>query len=49
VQLLRALSDSEGVTVLVATHDKAVLANAGRQLRISDGVVAEVTEPAGRG
>jgi putative ABC transport system ATP-binding protein len=49
MQLLRALSDSEGVTVLVATHDKAVLASADRQLRISDGVVAEVTEPAGRG
>lgn len=43
MRLLRALSDSEGVTVLVATHDLAVLAIADRQLRISDGLV---TEPA---
>jgi putative ABC transport system ATP-binding protein len=41
MRLLRALSDSEGVTVLVATHDKAVLAIADRQLRISDGLVTE--------
>jgi len=43
MRLLRALSDGEGVTVLVATHDQAVLAIADRQLRISDGLV---TEPA---
>jgi putative ABC transport system ATP-binding protein len=41
MRLLRAMSDSEGVTVLVATHDKAVLAIADRQLRISDGLVSE--------
>jgi putative ABC transport system ATP-binding protein len=45
MQLLRALADSEGVTVLVATHDQAVLAIADRKLRISDGVVSEAREP----
>jgi putative ABC transport system ATP-binding protein len=45
LQLLRALADSEGVTVLVATHDQAVLAIADRKLRISDGVVSEAREP----
>ena len=46
MRLLRALSDSEGVTVLVATHDQALLARADRQLRISDGVVTEATTKA---
>jgi ABC-type lipoprotein export system ATPase subunit len=32
--------------VLVATHDKAVLAIADRQLRISDGLVSETTPAA---
>jgi putative ABC transport system ATP-binding protein len=45
MRLLRALSDSEGVTVLVATHDQAVLASADRKLRISDGVVSEASPP----
>jgi putative ABC transport system ATP-binding protein len=53
MRLLRALADSEGVTVLVATHDQALLATADRQLRISDGLVTEVgapaDTPAGRG
>jgi putative ABC transport system ATP-binding protein len=53
MRLLRALADSEGVTVLVATHDQALLASADRQLRISDGLVSEVgtpaDTPAGRG
>ncbi len=45
MRLLRALADSEGVTVLVATHDQAVLASADRKLRISDGVVSEESPP----
>jgi putative ABC transport system ATP-binding protein len=48
MRLLRVLSEGEGVTVLVATHDKAVLAIADRQLRISDGLVSE-TAPAASG
>jgi ABC-type lipoprotein export system ATPase subunit len=44
MRLLRALADSEGVTVLVATHDRAVLASADRTLRISDGVVSETAQ-----
>jgi putative ABC transport system ATP-binding protein len=47
--LLRALSDSEGVTVLVATHDQALLARADRQLRISDGLITEATTKASGG
>ena len=41
MRLLRALADSEGVTVLVATHDQAVMAIADRRLHISDGLVTE--------
>ena len=47
--LLRALSDSEGVTVLIATHDQALLARADRQLRISDGLITEATTKASGG
>jgi putative ABC transport system ATP-binding protein len=46
MKLLRAVSDAEGVSVLVATHDQEVLAAADRVLRISDGVVAPAV-PAG--
>jgi putative ABC transport system ATP-binding protein len=49
MRLLRALSDSEGVTVLVATHDRAMLAIADRQLRISDGLVTEAAATASGG
>ena len=42
MKLLRALSHSEGVTVLVATHDAAMLEVADRVLQISDGSVAEI-------
>jgi putative ABC transport system ATP-binding protein len=42
MELMRALSDTEGMTVLVATHDPAVIASADRVLRISDGVVSPV-------
>jgi putative ABC transport system ATP-binding protein len=42
MELMRALCDTEGVTVLVATHDPAVIASADRVLRISDGVVTPV-------
>jgi putative ABC transport system ATP-binding protein len=46
MELMRALSDTEGVTVLVATHDPAVIASADRVLRISDGVVTPVDRAA---
>jgi len=49
MRLLRVLSDSEGVTVLVATHDRAMLAIADRQLRISDGLVTEAAATASGG
>jgi putative ABC transport system ATP-binding protein len=39
--LLRAVSRSEGVTVLVATHDRALLDAADRVLDLSDGVITE--------
>jgi putative ABC transport system ATP-binding protein len=42
MELMRALADTEGVAVLVATHDPAVIARADRVLRISDGVVSAV-------
>jgi putative ABC transport system ATP-binding protein len=42
MELIRALADTEGVAVLVATHDPAVIASADRVLRISDGVVSTV-------
>ncbi|WP_242614675.1 ABC transporter ATP-binding protein [Actinomadura roseirufa] len=40
--LLRAVVASEGVTVLVATHDQALLAEADRVLHLEDGVITEV-------
>jgi putative ABC transport system ATP-binding protein len=42
MELMRALADTEGVAVLVATHDPAVIAISDRVLRISDGVVSAV-------
>jgi putative ABC transport system ATP-binding protein len=39
--LLRAVVRSEGVTVLVATHDQALLAEADRVLHLRDGVITE--------
>jgi putative ABC transport system ATP-binding protein len=44
MELMRALADTEGVAVLVATHDPAVIASADRVLRIFDGVVAAVED-----
>jgi putative ABC transport system ATP-binding protein len=44
MELMRALADTEGVAVLVATHDPAVIASADRVLRISDGVVSTVED-----
>ncbi|MBO2447234.1 ABC transporter ATP-binding protein [Actinomadura barringtoniae] len=40
--LLRAVSRSEGVTVLVATHDRALLDVADRVLDLNDGMITEV-------
>lgn len=34
---------ADGLTIIVVTHDPAVAARAGRQLRISDGTLREVT------
>ncbi|RKS72198.1 putative ABC transport system ATP-binding protein [Actinomadura pelletieri DSM 43383] len=39
--LLRAVVSSEGVTVLVATHDEALLAEADRVLHLEDGRTTE--------
>jgi len=39
--LLRAVSRSEGVTVLVATHDRALLEVADRVLDLNDGIITE--------
>jgi putative ABC transport system ATP-binding protein len=44
MELMRALADTEGVALLVATHDPAVIASADRVLRISDGVVSAVED-----
>jgi putative ABC transport system ATP-binding protein len=44
MELMRALADTEGVAVLVATHDPAVIARADRVLRISDGIVSAVED-----
>ena len=44
--LLRAVVASEGVTVLVATHDQALLSEADRVLNLEDGVITEVPVPA---
>ncbi|MEU0126981.1 ABC transporter ATP-binding protein [Streptomyces sp. NPDC006289] len=41
MQLLRAVVRSEGVTVLVATHDPQLLGFADRVLELSDGHIAE--------
>jgi putative ABC transport system ATP-binding protein len=46
MELMRTLCDAEGVTILVATHDPAVIASADRVLRISDGVVSPVEQEA---
>ncbi|MEU8343124.1 ABC transporter ATP-binding protein [Spirillospora sp. NPDC048832] len=45
--LLRAVVASEGVTVLVATHDQNLLSEADRVLSLEDGVITEATVPAG--
>ena len=44
--LLRAVVASEGVTVLVATHDQSLLAEADRVLNLEDGVITEAPVPA---
>jgi putative ABC transport system ATP-binding protein len=41
MRLLRTLVHSEGVTALIATHDKALMAIADRVLTISDGLLTE--------
>jgi putative ABC transport system ATP-binding protein len=41
MRLLRTLVHSEGVTALIATHDKALMEIADRVLTISDGVLTE--------
>ncbi|MGP4021866.1 ABC transporter ATP-binding protein [Actinomadura sp. 3N407] len=43
--LLRAVVSSEGVTVLVATHDQALLTEADRILNLQDGVITETPAP----
>jgi len=41
MRLLRTLVHSEGVTALIATHDKALMEIADRVLTISDGLLTE--------
>ncbi|MFI0484026.1 ABC transporter ATP-binding protein [Actinomadura sp. 9N215] len=43
--LLRAVVSSEGVTVIVATHDEALLAEADRVLNLEDGITTETPVP----
>ena len=43
MRLLRTLVHSEGVTALIATHDKALMEIADRVLTISDGLLTEGT------
>ncbi|GAA0552110.1 ABC transporter ATP-binding protein [Actinomadura livida] len=43
--LLRALVASEGVTVLVATHDETLLTEADRVLHLEDGLITEPQAP----
>nr|WP_243722936.1 hypothetical protein [Actinomadura sp. 7K507] len=43
--LLRAVVSSEGVTVLVATHDETLLTEADRVLNLEDGVITEAPAP----
>ncbi|WP_425576351.1 ABC transporter ATP-binding protein [Streptomyces glaucosporus] len=45
MDLLRAVVDDEGVTVLMTTHDGGLLARADRVLELRDGVVAEAADP----
>ncbi|WP_242891546.1 ABC transporter ATP-binding protein [Actinomadura litoris] len=45
--LLHALVASEGVTVLVATHDPALLSEADRVLNLADGAITETPVPTG--
>ncbi|MCJ1676703.1 ABC transporter ATP-binding protein [Streptomyces sp. APSN-46.1] len=44
MRLLRAVVESEGVTVLVATHDQALMELADRVVELRDGRVVEPTE-----
>ncbi|HEU5025006.1 MAG TPA: ABC transporter ATP-binding protein [Spirillospora sp.] len=44
--LLRAIVAGEGVTVLVATHDQALLSEADRVLNLEDGKITEAPVPA---
>ncbi|MDJ0382082.1 ABC transporter ATP-binding protein [Streptomyces sp. G-G2] len=46
MELLRAVVRSEGVTVLVATHDPALMELADRVVEMRDGRVVETAEPA---
>ena len=41
VDVLRKLSDEQGVTVVVVTHDEEVARNAGRRIRLRDGRVTD--------
>ncbi len=49
MELLRAVVRSEGVTVLVATHDTTFLTLADRVLELDDGVVMEAGVEPGEG
>ncbi|TYB46205.1 ABC transporter ATP-binding protein [Actinomadura chibensis] len=44
--LLRAVAAGEGVTIIVATHDSALLAQADRVLDLQDGKITETPVPA---
>jgi len=40
MHVLQRLNDNHGVTVVVASHDPMVLANAGRCIHLTDGAIA---------
>jgi putative ABC transport system ATP-binding protein len=43
--LLRGVVESEGVTVLVSTHDPVMMALADRVMRMQDGLVDRPADP----
>jgi putative ABC transport system ATP-binding protein len=44
VELLEELNRESGATVVIVTHDLALAARAGRQIRLADGVVVQDSE-----